>query len=237
LASQGGTYIDVATGDTINLTNSPLILSAIVPNASGNATAEINPLTTMAADVALTSAGQGAAVATAATGANALISNYFGLLSNILDTALLDLTEANCMQGASQQSVNESGILAGISQLAKDKGVSPPDLVAALIKDVTSDGQFDGLDSGAIISVVSSMTTTPLSTIEGPPPADGTGKRDHYLYDFDCVQRLRVCGPGVISALATTNIFTSPPAPTGVQATSKYGAAIVSWNTMTLQHL
>jgi len=172
LTSQGGTYIDAATGNTINLTNSPLILSAIVPNASGNVTAEINPLTTMAANVALTLTSQGNEVATAATGANGSISNYFGLSSNILFTALLDLTKANCMSGASQQSANESAILAGISQLAKDTGVSPPDLIQALVQDVTHDGLFDGLDSGATISLVSSMTgTTPLSAIEGPPPA------------------------------------------------------------------
>ena len=234
LTSRGGTYIDTATGNTINLTNSPLILSAIVPNASGNVTAEINPLTTMAADVALTSAGQGSTVATAATGANALISNYFGLSSNILFTALLDLTKANCMSGASQQSANESAILAGISQLAKDKGVGPPDLVAALIKDVTSDGLFDGLESGANISVFSSMTgTMQLSTIEGPALTGLASAISTFM-----TSTANVCGatvdPGVISALSNTNIFTLPPAPTGVQATSKYAAAIVSWNTVTL---
>jgi hypothetical protein len=233
LTSRGGTYTDAATGNTIDLTNSSLILSAIVPNASGNVTAEINPLTTMAADVALTSAGQGTAVATAATGANALISNYFGLSSNILITALLDLTKANCMSGASQQSADESAILAGISQLAKNYGVSPPDLVAALIKDVTSDGLFDGLlASGATISVFSSITgTTPLSTIEGPPALTGLANA---ITTF-MTSTSNVCGASVVTpALSNTNIFTTPAAPTGVQATSKYGAAIVSWNTVTL---
>jgi hypothetical protein len=235
LTSQGGTYIDAATGNTINLTNSPLILSAVVPNASGNVTAEINPLTTMAANVALTSAGQGSTVATAATGANALISNYFGLSSNILFTALLDLTKANCMSGASQQSADESAILAGISQLAKNYGVSPPDLVAALIQDVTSDGLFDGLASGSPISVVSSVTgNIPLSTIEGPPGLTGLASA---ITTF-MTSTSNVCGAtvdqGVISALPSTNIFTPPPAPTGVQATTQYGAAIISWNTVTL---
>ena len=49
-------------------------------------------------------------------------------------------------------------------------GVSTPDLVEALIQDVTSDGLFDGLASGATISVLltSGPGTIPLSTIEGP---------------------------------------------------------------------
>ncbi len=238
LTSQGGTYIDAATGNTIDLTNSPLILSAIVPNASGNVTAEISPLTTMAANVALTLTSKGSDVATAATGANAAISNYFGLSSDILSTALLDLTSANCMQGASQQSADVSAILAGISQLAKNYGVSPPDLVAALVQDVTSDGLFDGLASGAIISVVSSVTgQIPLSLIEGPPGLTGLANA---ITTFMTTASSNVCGatvdPGVISAVSTanTNIFTPPPAPTGVQATSKYGAAAVSWNAVTL---
>ncbi len=237
LTSQGGTYIDAATGMTIDLTNSPLILSSLVPNASGNVTAEINPLTTMAANVALTLIAQGAPVATAASGANASISNYFGLSSNVLSTALLDLTKANCMSGASQQSADASAILAGISQLAKDYGVSPPDLVAALVQDVTTDGLFDGLASGATISVFSSMSgTIPLSMIEGPPPAL-TGLASAISSFMTNTISSNVCGASVdssvLSALSTTNIFTTPPAPTGVQAAATYGAAIVSWNTVT----
>jgi hypothetical protein len=237
LTSQGGTYIDAATGNTINLANSPLILCAIVPNASGNVTVEINPLTTMAANVALILISQGSDVATAATGANAVISNYLGLSSNILSTALLDLTTANCMQGASQQSADVSAILAGISQLAKNYGISPPDLIAALVQDVMSDGLFDGLASGAIISVASSGTgQIPLSTIEGPPP--GLTGLANAITTFMNTASSNVCGatvdPGVISALSSANIFTPPPTPTGVQATSKYGAARVSWNTVTL---
>ena len=205
LTSQGGTYIDAATGNTINLTNSPLILSAIVPIASGNVTAEINPLTTMAANVALTLTSQGSDVSTAATGANATISNYFGLSSDILSTALLDLTSANCMQGASQQSADVSAILAGISQLAKNYGVSPPDLIQALVRDVAHDGVFDGLDNGAIISVPSGTASQILlSTIEGPPP--GLTGLASAITTFMTTTSSNVCGatvdPGVISALS-----------------------------------
>ena len=68
-----------------------------------------------------------------------------------------------------QQSADESAILAGISQLANNNGVSTPDLVQALIQDVTSDGQFDGLASGATISVLltSGTGTIPLSRLKG----------------------------------------------------------------------
>jgi hypothetical protein len=236
LTSTGGTYTDTVTGTTIDLTNSPLILSAIVPNASGNVTAEINPLTTMAADVALTLVGQGTPVATAADAANTSIQNYFGLPSSILNTALLNLTTVGCNPGADQASADASAILAGISQLAYNNGVSSLDLVQALIQDVTSDGLFDGLASGATISVFSSLTgTTQLTAIEGPPPAL-TGLANA-ITTFMTSSTSNVCGAsvdsGVISALSNTNIFTAPAAPTGVTATANGGSVIVSWNTVT----
>ena len=131
-----------------------LILSAIVSNASGNVTVQINPLTTMAADVALTLAGQGNSVTTAADNANTLIQNYFGLTRPILTTAYCELDHAQLHDGLPQASANVSAILAGISQLALNNGVSTPDLVEALIQDVASDGQFDGLASKATISVL-----------------------------------------------------------------------------------
>jgi hypothetical protein len=234
IISTGGTYTDTVTGKTIDLTSSPLILSAIVPNASRNVTAEINPLTTMAANVALTLAGQGTPVATATDAANTSIQNYFGLPLSILNTALLNLTTVGCMTGANQASADASMILAGISQLAYNNGVSSLDLVEALIQDVTSDGLFDGLASGATLSVLltSGTGTIPLSQMEGTAL---TGLANA-ITTFK-TSSTNVCGasvdPGVISALSNTNIFTAPAAPTGVQAKAVDGAAIISWNAVT----
>ncbi|HUJ18005.1 MAG TPA: hypothetical protein VL197_08425, partial [Nitrospirota bacterium] len=236
ITSTGGTYIDTVTGTTIDLTNSPLILSTIVSNASGtNVTAEINPLTTMSANVALTLVGRGTPVATAADAANTTIQNYFGLPSSILNTALLNLTTVGCMTGANQSSADASAILAGISQLASTNGVSSLDLVQALIQDVTSDGLFDGLASGATLSVLltSGTGTIPLSTMEGTAL---TGLADA-ITTFMTSSTSNICGAsvdsGVISALSSTNIFTTPAAPTGVTATPKGGSVIISWNTVT----
>jgi hypothetical protein len=235
MISTGGTYIDTVTGNTIDLLNSTLILSAIVPYASGNVTVQITPLTTMATNVALTLTGQGTPVATAADNANALIQNYFGLTAPILNTALINLTTTGCMTGAGQASADTSAILAGISQLAYNNGVSALDLVQALIQDVTSDGQFDGLASGTPISVLltSGTGTIPLSTIEGTAL---TGLANA-ITSFMTTPASNICGatvdPGVISALSNTSIFTVPAVPTGVTSTADYGAAIISWNTVT----
>ncbi len=231
IASTGGTYIDTVTGQTIDLSVSPLVLSSILPNASGNVTAQVNPLTTIAADVALALVAQGTPLATAADAANASVQNYFGLALPILDTALIDLTTAGCMTGANQTSADASAILAGISQLAFNNGVSSLSLVEALIQDVTPDGKFDGLASGAAISVplTSGAGTILLSTIEGPALTGLAGAISTFINSPS-----NVCGAsvssGVITALSNTNIFTAPDAPTGVAAAAGSGSIIISWN-------
>jgi hypothetical protein len=235
ITSTGGTFTDTATGNTLDLTNSTLTLSAIVPNASGYLTAQINPLTTMAANVAVTLAGQGIPLATAADAANTTIQDYFGLLSPILDTALVNLTTTGCMTGANQTSADVSAILAGISQLASDNGVSPLDLVEALIQDVTSDGLFDGSAGGTAISIslTSGSGTISLSTIEG----SGLTGLATAITTFMNSSTSNVCGAsvdsGVISALSDQNIFTTPAAPTGVTAAAGEGSVLISWNTVT----
>lgn len=44
LASTGGTYVDTVSGKTIDLSGSSLILSVIVPSASGKITAQVTPM-------------------------------------------------------------------------------------------------------------------------------------------------------------------------------------------------
>ena len=240
LTSQGGTYVDSATGNTIDLTNSGMILSAIVSNASGNVSVQINPLTTMAAGVALTLAAQGTPVASAADQANTLIQNYFALTSSILNTDVVSLNTTSCMTGYTQANADVTAILDGISQLASANTVSTPDLVQALILDVTSDGHFDGLNSGATISVpLSSGTgsTIALSTIEGPALTNLANAITSFMTN---TTTLNVCGAivdqFVTAALSNTSIIptAAPAAPTNVKATTQIdGSALISWNSVT----
>jgi hypothetical protein len=239
LTSVGGTYIDTVTGSPIDLTTSSMVLSAIVANASGNVTAQINPFTTMAAGVALTLVSQGTSVASAADQANTLIQDYFAIASPILNTALVSLTTPSCMDGYTQPSADESAILAGISQLASDNGVSSLDLVEALVQDVTSDGQFDGLASKVTISVplTPGPGTVALSVIEGPALTNLASAITTFMTN---TTTLNVCGAtvdsSVISALSVTSIITTPApaAPTGVNATPQLdGSVLISWNPVT----
>jgi len=235
LTSQGGSYVDAATNTTIDLSNSGMILSAIVSNASGNVTAQINPLTTMAADVALTLASQGTPVSTAADNANMLIQNYFALTSSILNTDLVSLNTASCMTGYTQANADVSEILAGISELALANGVNTPDLVQALIQDVASDGKFDGLANKSTISLpLIAGGTIPLSQVEGTALTNLASAISTFMTSTYDVCQAPV-DSSVISALSNTSIIPTPApaAPTNVLATAENGSAQISWTPVT----
>jgi len=171
LQATGGTYTDLGTGQTVPLP-SALTLSALLPAvAPGTSvlTAQINPMTTLVAQLALQQASQGTALAAAAANADAAVGGYFGGLSNLVGTLILDASNANCSAGATQANFDASLILDGIAELASTYKVTSGALVAAIIQDVVSDGTFDGLASGVPIMVplASGNGSVALTTIYG----------------------------------------------------------------------
>lgn len=229
LTSTGGTYTDTATGQTVDLTGTGLVLSAIIPNASGTVTAEITPLTTMAAQLVptLVTGPPASSASAAATTANGLISNYFGI-SNILNTVLLDLSQAGCTTGATQGSIDDSLLLAAIGDLAAQYNVTPSDLTQALIQDI-SDGKWDGAINGKPITLTSTTGPVALSLIEG----NALSGLKTALLAFASSQS-NTCKAAasqiLLTALGNPGIFSVPAAPTGVAATPGNGQVTVSWN-------
>ena len=155
LQATGGSYTDTVTGQTVALP-SGLALSVLLPSVAPGTTAvsaQITPMTTMAAQFALQQASQGTALATALQNAATSVEGYFGGLGDLASTALLDLTQASCGAAASQASYDASLILAGISQLASQYNVTSAQLELAILQDVISDGMFDGTSGGVPIMV------------------------------------------------------------------------------------
>lgn len=162
LQATSGTYIDDVTGQSVDLAKAGLTLSALIPppaagwSAAGTVEITVNPLSTIAANIGLGQIADGTSAdsaATAASRANAAVATYFGGLSNLLTTTVLDLSQAGCSTSAAQASIDESVVIAAISQLAASAGVSTPNLEAALISDVVADGTFDGTANGTPILV------------------------------------------------------------------------------------
>jgi alpha-tubulin suppressor-like RCC1 family protein len=231
LTSTGGTYTDTATGQTVDLTGTGLVLSAIIPGASGTVTAEITPLTTMAAQLVptLVAGPPASSASAAATTANGLISNYFGI-SNILNTVLLDLSQAGCATGATQGSIDASLLLAAIGDLANEYNVTAPALTQALIEDI-SDGKWDGAINGKPITLTSTTGPVALSLIEG----NALSGLETALLAFASSQSntCKAAASQILqTALTNPGIFSVPAAPTGVVATPGNGQVTVSWNTV-----
>jgi hypothetical protein len=171
LESIAGTYTDPANF-TPNITAPTLM--AIVPSVTGTAdgnvvSANITPLTTIAAQMELTLIGQspGIDIGDTAQAMNNQVAEWFtGSLSGFA-TTLLDLTQPYCANGASQASIDESFILAGLAYWAMSSNVSEPALISALAQDA-SDGIFNGYDGGnqLFLPPLTGDTAVALSTIE-----------------------------------------------------------------------
>lgn len=140
----GGSYIDEATGQTINVPTTPGSgLQAVVSHVTTESTLEvqITPLTTMAAARARGMVGGFTAATIEA--ANKQVGTYFGGL-DILGTVPINPQIANSAAGAAQDAVDYGLILAGLSEQAQTLGLTNPfDLVTALAQDF-SDGNFNG---------------------------------------------------------------------------------------------
>ena len=166
ITSLGGTYTDDVTGQTVQA--GPL--SVLVPDGSGTVTAELTPLTSMVAQLALQlAADTGTSPGPIATNLYTDLGTQFGGLLNIMSTPLVDVTSANCATGASQATLDMSLAVAGLAQLAAQNGVSSANLTAALIEDYSSDGTLDGDDNRRPIAVplANGSGYVRLCTIEG----------------------------------------------------------------------
>ena len=128
IEATGGSYTDWATGATVTLTATDK-LSAVVSNATGSVTAQITPLTYMAAQRAMEDIYfNSTAVATAIDNANTFVGAYFGGF-NIITDKPIDPTAAGSASGASQNSIDYGMVLAGISRTIEDFSLfrwSPP---------------------------------------------------------------------------------------------------------------
>jgi hypothetical protein len=168
LTSVGGTFVDDVTGQTVNAPT----LSAIIPDVSGatTVTAQLTPLTTIAAQVALATSSASNSVSSVASAINTALGAAIGGQSDIVGTPLVDVSTAGCATAASQASLDASLVLAGINQLAANYSVNTVDLIAAVVADVQSDNVFDGTANGVALTVPLSGGTVQLCTIEGNCP-------------------------------------------------------------------
>ena len=140
----GGSYIDEASRQTVNVPTAPGSgLQAVLSNVATGSTiqAQITPLTSMAA--ARAQAMNGGLTLANIDAANQQVATHFGGI-DILNTQPINPLLADSARGTTQIAVNYGLILAGLSEEAQTLGLADPfDLVRALAQDF-SDGVFNG---------------------------------------------------------------------------------------------
>ncbi|MCO5171198.1 MAG: YCF48-related protein [Planctomycetes bacterium] len=182
IVASGGTFKDEATGQTRALASPPLLTSLDSPRAgtitaivgsggasSGAVPVTLTPLSTFAAEraVAASASDPSALTESAVSQTNMLIAQEFGLSGDPRTITPLDLTDpaqASAIASSPGSDAAKLGaVLAGLSQAAKDLGLSDPmALVDALAADF-SDGVFNGQAGGQTITVSGGATLSPTA--------------------------------------------------------------------------
>jgi uncharacterized repeat protein (TIGR03803 family) len=172
-----GSYVDEATGQTVNVPTTPGSgLQTVLSNVTAGSilSVQITPLTTMA--VARAQAMNGGLTAANINAANQLLGTYLGGI-DILNTQPINPLVANSATGATQNAINYGLILAGLSEQAHTLGLANPlDLVIALAQDF-SDGNFDG-KAGSTPLQLNGSAMDPATGTTGLRAAIGTFSTD-----------------------------------------------------------
>ena len=225
MESTGGSYTDTVTGQTVPVP-SGVTLSSFIPavtSGQGTVTAQITGITTIAASLALEQMAPplSLSAADASTAANTQVDDFFGL-QNTATTALFDLASPGCAgSGASQASFDASLLLAGLSELANQYGVTTIDLMNAIVTDMSSNGgSLTGLIGGGS-SITIGSAAIPLSLIEGTSLGTAIENSIEHLRRLgeERLQRDPI-GSTQKSALAAT-----PPAPSAKCASPRTATA------------
>jgi len=140
----GGTYVDEATGQTVDLDGT---LRAALPSVSDDVSVAVTPLTEIAVRVAETS---GSMDATKIADANDLVSQMLG--EDIISTLPVDCSDATKFADADAGAQNYTLLLAAISQMAETSDQNISDILEAIEEDL-SDMALDETSENLLTAV------------------------------------------------------------------------------------
>lgn len=157
-----GSYIDESTGTTVNLGSSELRSIAFLKE--GNQKTAVSTLTSIAAEYVKVNATSN--IEASIDDANAKIAQEFGLTGiDISKEAPADLSYP--VNGFTTAQVQYGAIQAGLSQVVKDKGIAPDQLLT-LIEDFSKDFSDEMLDGKyGSVALQISLTLTPFEAMDG----------------------------------------------------------------------
>ncbi|MCL5022427.1 MAG: hypothetical protein M1497_03510 [Nitrospirae bacterium] len=174
LRMTGGSYMDEATGISMNMGQNDSLTSVIPFMTAGSMMSgiQMTPLTSMAQNMAQFMAG--GMTTTNIMSANNAIAQYFSV-NDILSTPPMNPLLQNAGQGADQNMKNYGMTIAAMSQYADTMGMADSsNMVSAMMNDV-ADGHMDGMMGSTGIEMGGGMMggTTPGGGMNGGTPGGG----------------------------------------------------------------
>ncbi|MDX1505033.1 MAG: hypothetical protein R3221_04915 [Spongiibacter sp.] len=143
----------VSFGESYELA-SDFTMAAVIPNASGQISASVTPLTHIAAQFTLDKVAKGGRVFDAASAANAQVANKFKLTGNLIDQPIVDITSSTSLNTATKD--------------ALEYNVKAAAVVAAALgssNDITLEQALEGFVSQYVDSGVAEHEDTPADTL------------------------------------------------------------------------
>jgi hypothetical protein len=138
-------------GDTYTLASS-FAMSATLPSATGTSVAvNITPITDIASKLTLQKVASGANPSAAAAGSNAQVASRLGLTGSLIDQAIIDITNADSVNSASQAALeyNLKSAAAVAAALKGNTTLSLEDAMSNFVNQFSSGGIADKEDSNS----------------------------------------------------------------------------------------
>lgn len=166
LQMTGGAYTDEASGNSMSMATGDA-MTAVLPAMTAGATVAgvaITPLTSMAQAMAQHMAG-GMTDANIAS-ANAAVGRYF-MVADVVHDLPIDAHATGSGNSATQDAINHGIVLAGLSRLAMDQGMTASSPMVTAMTSDAADGVMDGRTSGMAVVMGGAGTGTPMPATMG----------------------------------------------------------------------
>jgi hypothetical protein len=183
--SQCGTVdgTPVLFGDTYPLASS-FTMAATLPQASSDSiTVNVTPLTDIASRLTLQKVASGAQAADAALASNAQIANRLGIAGGLINQAIVDITNAEAVNGASKAELeyNLKAAAAIAATLNGNAGLSLEEAVASLSTQFVNGGIADKETTASANVTIEKLLEAALSLLDEVKAVEGVDNNDEEL--------------------------------------------------------
>jgi trimeric autotransporter adhesin len=170
-------------GDTYPLA-STFTMAATLPKAdSSTVTVNVTPLTDIASKLTLQKVVSGARASDAALASNAQIANRLGITGGLINQAIVDITNANAVNGATKDALdyNLKAAAAIAAILKDDSSLSLEDAVASLSNQFANGGIADKETTESTAITIEELLEEALAILDAVKAVEGVDSDDQEL--------------------------------------------------------